>query len=72
MIYKNISNTSQTFYGVSFAPGDIKGVPGYINSPGFVLKRALPRTYKALSKKSEIKDTVQVNQVEIKDNQEEL
>ena len=72
MIYKNISNTSQIFYGVNFAPGDTKEVPGYINSPGFIHKRMLPRVYKAAPKKPEIKDTAQVNEIEIQDNQEEL
>lgn len=32
MFYKNISNSVKTFYGVEFKPGEIKQVPGYINS----------------------------------------
>lgn len=36
MIYKNCSGSSRTFYGVTFAPGDEKYVPGYINHPKFV------------------------------------
>lgn len=35
MFYKNISTVKKTFYGVTFKPGDIKDVPGYINDKGF-------------------------------------
>ena len=34
--YKNISFSTKTFYGVKFKPGEIKSVPGYINSFGMV------------------------------------
>ena len=34
--YKNISFTAKTFYGVKFAPGEIKEVPGYVNCSGMV------------------------------------
>lgn len=34
--YKNISFSAKTFYGVRFEPGEIKSVPGYINSPSMV------------------------------------
>ena len=34
--YKNISFSEKTFYGVKFAPGEVKEVPGYINSRGMV------------------------------------
>jgi len=34
--YKNISSAAKTFYGVKFAPGEIKSVPGYINNRGMV------------------------------------
>jgi len=30
--YKNISFSAKTFYGVKFEPGEIKSVPGFINS----------------------------------------
>ena len=40
MFYKNISKATKTFYGVTFKPGDIKQVPGYINDIGF--KRCTP------------------------------
>lgn len=36
MYYKNCTSTVKTFYGVTFKPGEIKDVIGYINSPGFV------------------------------------
>lgn len=31
MVYKNISNSKKQFYGVTFKPGDVKEVPGYVN-----------------------------------------
>ena len=31
MLYKNISNSAKTFYGVTFKPGETKEVNGYIN-----------------------------------------
>lgn len=34
--YKNLSLTTKKFYGVTFKPGEIKEVPGYINDPKFV------------------------------------
>ena len=34
--YKNISFSAKTFYGVKFAPGEVKSVPGYINNDGMV------------------------------------
>lgn len=36
MTYKNIGLSTKTFYGVSFAPGAVKDVPGYVNAPGMV------------------------------------
>ena len=47
--YKNISLSVKTFYGISFAPGDIKEVPGPINSKHFV-RAKLPKTSKSVSK----------------------
>ena len=34
--YKNISFSAKTFYGVKFRPGEVKSVPGFINSPVMV------------------------------------
>ena len=44
--YKNISLSAKTFYGVRFRPGEIKSVPGYINSLGMVrvFEPAVPTT----------------------------
>lgn len=35
MFYKNNSFVAKTFYGVTFQPGEIKDVPGYINNKYF-------------------------------------
>ena len=32
--YKNISCSTKTFYGITFNPGDVKEVPGYVNAQG--------------------------------------
>ena len=34
--YKNTSLSVKTFYGVTFNPGDIHEVPGYINDPRMI------------------------------------
>jgi len=36
MKYKNSGRTTKTFYGITFRPGDIKDVPGYINATSFI------------------------------------
>lgn len=36
LTYKNIGASTKTFYGVTFKPGDIKQVKGYINDPAFI------------------------------------
>lgn len=36
MIYKNLSNTTKTFYGVAFKPNEVHEVPGCINHPKFL------------------------------------
>lgn len=36
MIYKNLSRTTKTFYGITFKPGESHDVPGYINCSKFV------------------------------------
>lgn len=36
MLYKNISGTAKTFYGVTFLPGEVKDVTGYIHDKKFV------------------------------------
>lgn len=42
--YKNISLSAKTFYGVRFRPGEIKAVPGYINSPSMVRIFSSPKS----------------------------
>lgn len=34
--YKNLSKAVKTFYGVTFLPGEVKSVSGYINDRHFV------------------------------------
>lgn len=36
MKYKNYGRTPRTFYDITFKPGDVKEVPGYINCNNFV------------------------------------
>lgn len=36
MFYKNLSNTTKCFYGVTFKPGEIHNVTGQISDPKFV------------------------------------
>lgn len=43
MIYKNNSLVQKTFHGVTFKPGDIKEVSGYIHSKGFVRVAEMPK-----------------------------
>lgn len=31
MFYKNVSYSDKTFYGVTFKPGEVAEVPGYVN-----------------------------------------
>lgn len=54
MFYKNISNYTKVFYGITFKPGHIDEVPGYINDSDFV--EVTEKDYKdQTSKKSETK-----------------
>ena len=43
MLYKNISLTQKTFHGVTFKPGEVKEVPGYINNRGFIPVDEMPQ-----------------------------
>ena len=65
MLYKNISCSVKTFYGVEFKPGQTKEVPGYINDRKMIAvserseeseKQSKPSSEK--SKKSSIKSSV--------------
>ena len=55
--YKNLSNAVKTFYGVTFLPGDVKSVPGYIDNLKFIRVEESKDTVKTVvdvSKKSDI------------------
>jgi len=55
--YKNLSNAVKTFYGVTFLPGDVKSVPGYIDNLKFIRVEEPKDTIKTVidvSKKSDI------------------
>ena len=43
MIYKNTSIIQKTFHGITFQPGEIKEVPGYINDKSFVRVSKMPK-----------------------------
>lgn len=43
MIYKNISNSTKTFHGVTFRPGEIKEVPRCINNRYFIRLNSMPK-----------------------------
>lgn len=43
LVYKNNSLSVKTFYGVVFKPGDVKEVPGYINSNKFIRVTSVPK-----------------------------
>ena len=55
--YKNLSKAVKTFYGVTFLPGDVKSVSGYINDLKFIRVEESKDTVKTVvdvSKKSDI------------------
>ena len=37
MYYKNLASFEKTFYGVTFKPGEIKEVPGFINDKQLIV-----------------------------------
>ncbi len=41
-VYQNLSRVVKTFHGVTFNPGDIKEVPGYINDSKFIKLDKMP------------------------------
>jgi len=83
LIYKNISCTTKTFYGVTFRPGEVKSVPGYINDPNFIRVFSMPKeppkrvesqkksAPKSVEKPQKEKDSVQEKPLESKSNKEE-
>ena len=42
MLYKNLSQISKTFHGVTFNPGETKEVSNYINDPKFIRVMSVP------------------------------
>jgi len=42
LVYKNISKYERTIRGITFKPGEIKEVPGYLNDPWFVRLSSMP------------------------------
>ena len=73
MIYKNCSNVSKIYHGVTFKPGDIKEVKSYINDKTFILCKCIPNKKSESNKpvsttdNSSKKDAGQIsNKVEVK------
>jgi hypothetical protein len=57
MFYKNNSFVAKTFYGVTFQPGEIKDVPGYVNDRDFMrvarpVKQEPPKQVEVIAKES--------------------
>lgn len=42
MVYKNISNSKKQFYGVTFKPGEVKEVPGFVNDKHMIASTLPP------------------------------
>ena len=62
IIYKNISYSAKTFYGVEFKPGEVKAVPGYINCQGMI---RMPKSTNVTeqSEVSKVKPTTEDTQI---------
>lgn len=60
MLYKNLTNTTKTFYGVTFKPSETKEVPGPINHIKFVQVSESSKTeqtnHSAVLPKSKVED----------------
>lgn len=52
MTYKNLSNTTKTFYGVTFKPGESHDVPGSITNLDFIIVDVVDTESKSTEKKS--------------------
>lgn len=73
MTYKNIGFSTKTFYGVTFAPGEVKDVPGYINASGMVrvtISNEDRKVYKKRGRKPSIQESKPMDSasIEINDN----
>lgn len=51
MIYRNTSTSVKTFYGVTFQPGDVHEVAGYINDPAMMKLNEMPKEHPKTSRK---------------------
>lgn len=53
LLYKNVSDSAKTFYGVTFKPGEVKEVPGYVNHRKMIRvdESALPKVTPAAEPK---------------------
>lgn len=71
MVYKNTTLLTKTLYGVEFKPGSTHNVPGYINIPGFVLIKNLPKEPPKVSK-NKLVDTVKESTPKINKQEEEM
>ncbi len=66
MLYKNISYSAKTFYGITFKPGEVKEVPGYINDIKMVvvdaseLKRAIKQPMTPVEKPKKSPEKISV------------
>lgn len=58
MIFKNMSNTTRTFYGVVFEPDSVHEVPGPINAPLFVQVFELPKCIKSDAHSTDCVETI--------------
>ncbi len=62
MFYKNLSYSDKTFYGVTFKPGEVAEVPGYINDKQMIVvpkpskKQTTASDAPAVTKKEDKKD----------------
>lgn len=74
MFYLNTSRFAKTFYGVTFLPGQVKEVPGYINHSKFVLVASMPKEPPASieKKKKQGRPKKEIIEPEIHEEQEEV
>ena len=59
--YKNTCRVTRTIYGVTFKPGEIKDVKGYINDPGFVRVPDVKETLQSVTKSVNIAPSTKSN-----------
>lgn len=67
-LYKNVSRSVKTFYGVEFKPGEVKYVPKHINHPKFVYVNTVDIVPKEPPKSTEVKRKKSDKDVEFETN----